>query len=540
VTGGGQGRQGQEAGKERARQRVLRCQPSRLARLVHLAGVLIATCAVGAPTPATARTLRGGDALVKVYDAILDADFDRAERLTADACPPAPEEACRVLEATRLLWQIQLDPEQMRLDGAFLERVNRAIEDAEAWTERTPNDPEAWFYLGGAYGARVQWRVLRHQTLSAARDGKRIKEALDEALRLDPMLDDAQFGLGLYEYYADVAPTAAKMLRWLLLLPGGDRVVGLQRMQTARTRGTLLPDEAAYQLHLIDLWYEHKPQEALTLLRQLVADHPTNPLFLRLIGDVQDTYLHDRAAALETYRQLLDRARAGRVAAAEQAEVEARLGIARQLDAIGDTDLAIDELTKVLALDPIAPYGAAAEAKLALAAASDRIGARDQAERWYREVIASPPVPDPSGAVARARRGLSKRPDLNLARAYGLSLDAWRQFERGGSPVDAEVRFERALTMDPKNTIARYRYARVLMARRQETQALTELDQVLGASAATPPTIVAEAALAAATLHERARDRDRAIDLYTRASTIFGAASTTRAAAERALRRLQH
>ncbi len=101
--------------------------------------------------------------------------------------------------------------------------MTRAIDEAYAWTRREPKNAEAWFYLGGAYGARVQWRVMRGQTLAAARDGKQIKLALEQALLLDPAMDDAQFGLGLYEYYADVAPTGAKMLRWLLLLPGGNR-----------------------------------------------------------------------------------------------------------------------------------------------------------------------------------------------------------------------------------------------------------------------------------------------------------------------------
>src|SRR5262249_25058681 len=160
--------------------------------------------------------------------------------------------------------------------------------------------------------------------------------------------------------------------------------------------------------------------------------------------------------------------------------------------------------------DPIAPYGAAAEATLALGALSDRIGAREDAERLYRQVIATPPSPDPSGLAARARRALSRRPDATKARAYGLSLEAWRQFEQGGSAVDAEVRFERALTMDPQNTIARYRYARVLMARKQDDKALVQIEQVLAASASTPPTILADAVLTAATLHEHARDRQRA------------------------------
>jgi len=384
------------------------------------------------PSPVDARLLQGADAVAKVYDAILDADFDRAEKLTADACPPAPVEACQVLDATRLLWTIQLDPDQTRLDAAFTESVTKAIDAAYNWTRREPKSAEAWFYLGGAYGARVQWRVMRGQTLSAARDGKQIKLALEQALLLDPQLDDAQFGLGLYEYYADVAPTGAKMLRWLLLLPGGNKEVGLRRMQRARTHGAVLGDEAAYQLHLIFLWYENSPQQALALLKTLAGNHATNPLFQRLVAEVLDIYVHDRSASLDAYRALLEAARAGKVAVAAQAEVEARLGIARQLDAMGDTDLAIDELNTILERDPIAPAGGASEARVLLATAYDRIGARKDAERLYREVIAAPPPRDALDVVARARRGLARAPDQMKAQAYGVSLEAWRSFQRGG------------------------------------------------------------------------------------------------------------
>src|SRR4029453_1972875 len=104
---------------------------------------------------------------------------------------PAPPEACDVLEATALWWRIQLDPESRALDDEFSSSVERAIRNNEAWTARAPDNAEAWFYLGGAYAARVQWRVLRNEKLSAARDGKRIKEALERAIELDPTLEDA-------------------------------------------------------------------------------------------------------------------------------------------------------------------------------------------------------------------------------------------------------------------------------------------------------------------------------------------------------------
>jgi hypothetical protein len=477
-----------------------------------LAGLAGACFGAAAGAAENAGTLRGGGELARIYGAIFDADFDRAGHLLDDACPPAPSEACLVLDATRLMWRIQLDPAQTRWDAAFTKSVADAITAADAWSARDKQNPEAWFYVGGAYAARVQYRVLRHENLAAARDGKRIKEALDEALRLQPTLDDGQFGLGLYEYYADIAPAAAKMLRFLLLLPGGDRVRGLERMNRARERGEILSDEATYQLHLIYLWYEHDPTQALALLRQLSTRHPANPLFWRLIADIEDAYLHDRSASLATYRSLQDRAHTHRVNLATQADVEARLGIARELDALGDTDLAITELTPVVASEPEAPLGAAQEARLLLAAANDRIGQRADADRLYREVLAMPLAPDDHDVAGRARRGLQRRTDATKARAYKLALDGWRLFERGDAAATATLQLEEAIGLDPGNAIARYRYGRVLMAQHQNSDALSQLESVASnTNPATPPTIIADAALAAGRLREIAQDRGAAL-----------------------------
>ena len=108
-----------------------------------------------------------------------------------------------------------------------------------------------------------------------------------------------------------MAPAAAKFLRWLLLLPGGDRAKGLREMLEARDRGELLAGEADYQLHLLYLWYEQQPARALELLRGLDRRYPANPLFLERIAEVEDVYLHDLPASEAAWRTLLDRARHG-------------------------------------------------------------------------------------------------------------------------------------------------------------------------------------------------------------------------------------
>ena len=186
-------------------------------------------------------------------------------------------------------------------------------------------------YLGGSYGTRVLLRGLREQYLAAARDGKRIHDSLRQAVTLDPTLKDAYFGLGLYHYYAAIAPTAARVLRLLLLLPAGDRAGGLKEMEQTRSQGILLRGEADYQLHLIYLWYEHQPMLALRLVEDLRARHPHNPEFSRRLASVQSDYLRNNRAALQTYQALLDAAREGRVAAPAISEVNARLGMAAQL-----------------------------------------------------------------------------------------------------------------------------------------------------------------------------------------------------------------
>lgn len=320
----------------------------------------------------SANGLTAAARLAAAYDAILGARFDDAGALMRETCPPAPTAACQTLAAVSLWWQIQINPESRLLDQHLNDAAAAAISTASAWTRREPGNAEAWFYLAAGYGPLVQWRALRGERLAAARDGKKIKDALERALRLDSTIDDAYFGIGLYHYYAAVAPAYAKVLRWLLWLPGGDRAAGLQEMERARDRGTVLAGEADYQLQLAYLWYERQPRRALDMLTDLDRRYSTNPLFLQRIAEVHDEYFHDRAASAAAYRELLARARAGTVHAPPIAEVRARLGLAAQLIALGMHDEAIEHARIVIDGNPSAPIGARARAQALLQAARGR------------------------------------------------------------------------------------------------------------------------------------------------------------------------
>ncbi len=338
---------------------------------------------VGAGAGAEGRGLRADQArrgitaaplVASAYDLILDAQFDRVRAVLPATCGPpsiqgldatslAPPVACLGLEALNLWWQIQLDPTNRALDPAFVAKVGAAIAEAGRMTVAEPERAEAWFYLGAAYGVRAQWRVLRGERLAAARDGKRIKESLERALALDPAMHDAEFGVGLYRYYADVAPAALRFLRWLLLLPGGNRVEGLAQLERAASLGQLVRGEAQFQIHQVYLWYEHRDREALAIIQALQQRYPHNPVFHHVEAEILDTYLHDAEASLRASERLLALARAGAVSQPELAETIARLNMARQLGALKQNAAAIAQLDLIIASQAARPAGALAQAE---------------------------------------------------------------------------------------------------------------------------------------------------------------------------------
>jgi tetratricopeptide (TPR) repeat protein len=499
-----------------------------------LGAVLLAASAFRAP-----HDLTGVEHLAHVYDLVLDARFAQAESDLAHACPPAPQEACDVLAATITWWRIQLDPEDRTLDAGFSQQVDRAIASTEAWAAREPSLAEAHFYAGAAYAARVQWRVLRDEKLAAARDGKRIKQALERAIALDPGMDDAYFGIGLYQYYADVAPTAAKVLRFFLLLPGGSKTEGLAQMQRTRAQGQLLRGEADYQLQIIYLWYERRADLAVGLLDSLHDRYPGNPLFAAQLADVQDRYLHDTTASLSTWRELLAATLNGRVNEPGLADAEARLGIARQLEALYETDHAIEQAREVITARSTKPYGALAAAYLQLGEGEDRLGHRDAALAAYRLALngLDAGAPDPQNVRRRATDAMRRAPDSKRAEAYRLSLEGWRKLDRGAA-AGAEDLLARSLALNPADPVARYRYGRAMEARKNDDAALESFEAAIRAARDCPPPIAAAAYLDAARLHERLSHRQQAIDYYRAASTWFGGGADTRSAATRALSRL--
>src|SRR5207247_1938693 len=140
--------------------------------------------------------------------------------------------------AVSVWWQILLNPTSRSLDATLNARAAAAIAAGEAWTKREPRRGEAWFYLAGAYAPLVQWRGLRGHWLAAAREGNKIKTALERAAARYPTnpLSLQRIAVLQSTYFHDHSASAAAWRRLLDRARSG-RVTAPQRAEAIAERG---------------------------------------------------------------------------------------------------------------------------------------------------------------------------------------------------------------------------------------------------------------------------------------------------------------
>ena len=211
-----------------------------------------------------------------VYQGHLDDALARL-RAQADGRPEDPM-AAYVL-ALALCWKVEQRPETDDHDRELQDRAADAVARADAVLERDPDHVSALFARGAAHGALSRYHLFRLHRSDAARSAVRMREDLTRVRALDPEHHDALFGLGLYDYYADVLPRAAKLIRFLARIPGGDRRRGLASIEDAGGRSTFHRTEARVQLFEIYAFYEERPGRAMDQLDQLRRLYPTHPLW---------------------------------------------------------------------------------------------------------------------------------------------------------------------------------------------------------------------------------------------------------------------
>jgi hypothetical protein len=181
-------------------------------------------------------------------------------------------------------------------DDAELALADKVTRLAEASIQKS-DTAEMELYAGLGYASRARLLALRYEKMPVARAGVEARKHLTRCLELDPMMSDANLGLGLYNYYVDTLSALAKFLGFFMGIPGGNKSVGLRQLETASTQGELTQMEARFNmaksLRNYDFDYARAGQAAAPLL----TAYPANPIFLLLTGDIDQKLGHDDAAA---------------------------------------------------------------------------------------------------------------------------------------------------------------------------------------------------------------------------------------------------
>ena len=148
-----------------------------------------------------------------------------------------------LLEAEALWWKIWCTSAEFKYgmtdarhrrklaaDQHYLDLAAKASSIAMAQL-KDRESAEMQFYagMGDAFAARLYG--LRGENRATARAGVRAREHFLRAIKLDPNLTDAEFGLGLYNYYVDTLSAIAKFLGFFMGIPSGNKQEGIRMLE---------------------------------------------------------------------------------------------------------------------------------------------------------------------------------------------------------------------------------------------------------------------------------------------------------------------
>ena len=258
-------------------------------------------------------------ALNQIFSGDLTAAIDSAHKLQQDR-PDHP--IGFLLEDEALSWKIWCNSAEYKYgmsyvrhraklpgDDHYFDVASKIIQISEhhiAASGDSAATADMQFYAGMGDALFARLYGIRSETKLAARYGVRARERLIRAEALDPNLADADFGLGLYNYYADTLSSMAKMLRFFIGIPGGSKPDGIRQLNHAISEGTLTPVEARFFLTLCLHNYDQKYEQALEVSAPLEEKYPSNPIFHLIRGDLY-AKLNHKDQAIAAYRAAASR-----------------------------------------------------------------------------------------------------------------------------------------------------------------------------------------------------------------------------------------
>ena len=348
-------------------------------------------------TPEVDRLLRNG--LNKMYSYDLreaDESFDELVRRF-------PDHPIGYMHKAEVVWWHALrDNKNEKLETAFEQYTDRAINKGHSLLKKNPNDFYALLYVAAAYANRTRYNVYVNKSYyRAMRAGIKGYDFVRPAQALRPNYVDCLIGTGAYKYFAGSIPTLVKLFAWMFT-QGGDKGKGIQQLELAAQKGEY--GQIAAKMVLLGVYYNEKRfDDYQRLTSGLIEQFPTNPVFVMWLADfcIRQRRLDEGNQKLTL---LLDRGKTATRSKLSLAQIHYEKG--RVLLEKHSADEAAASLTRVIDGDLPGGDPLTTKARLLRGCAWDLKGKREQAVVDYQAVLQLRDVDD----CQRKARGFLKEP----------------------------------------------------------------------------------------------------------------------------------
>lgn len=347
----------------------------------------------------------------KGIDFIYSIQFDSADVIFKNLILDYPESpAGKFFLAMIDWWKIAIDPDNESLDDLFFEKLEDVIYQCDQILKNDEKNLEAIFFKGGSIGFRGRLRALRNSWIKAADDGREALPLLNLAYSIDSSNYDILFGMGIYNYFAEVIPEEYPYIKPLMIFfPKGNKSLGIHQLRLAAEKAKYASTESKYFLLTLFYHYENDLYEAKKYAEELHTRYPYNPIFHRYLGRIHIRW-GDYPGAAEIFQEVYKRCEEGRAGYNKNALREASYYIAMNYRFSEKYDSALFYFHKCLDISKEIDLkgeesGFQSYAALNLGMIYDLIGRRDEAIKIYEYVLS---IKDWSDAHKSAKRYLSE------------------------------------------------------------------------------------------------------------------------------------
>jgi tetratricopeptide (TPR) repeat protein len=185
----------------------------------------------------------------------------------------------------------------------FFAIMNRVIQIGEKRLGDNPQDTNALFFTGGAYGFTGMYYAHDGSYLKAVSTGKKGIELHEKLIAISPNYYDAYLSLAVFHFYASGVPWFVKPILYIFG-KSGDEDKAIEYASLVSRKGHLAQYEAKFMLYELSMRrkdYEH----AINAIQSLALQFPNNHLYTVRACELLD-YTGRYSAVIDVGRRVWD------------------------------------------------------------------------------------------------------------------------------------------------------------------------------------------------------------------------------------------